>query len=133
MTNRALLTLITSTVAVLSGCSATQIQTLSQIKDPLNSHIRYQLDNNVTVKASKTADTLLREGTIWQEVGRLDEGVVYRTKDQVVIVNSFNVHEGYIVIQGHQVAGYYLPIEKTFVQSQPADISLTKMESSDEN
>lgn len=133
MFNCLLRILILCSIALLSSCSVTQIQPETRLKAALDSSARYKLDSSVTIKASRAADTQLRADTTWYEVGRLDEGVVYRTKDQVVIVNSFNVHEGYIVVRGDQVTGYYLPIEKTFVQSQPADISLTKMEHNDEN
>lgn len=115
----------------LIACSATQIKLDSELI-PSNSASVFELANGVSIQASNSRASVLNAGTKWVEVGTIEQGVVYRTKDQVVIVNSFNVHEGYIVVRESQVVGYYLPVEKTFVESKPVLINLLEMEKNNE-
>lgn len=113
---------------VLASCSTNQVKLQSQLITSNDSNTVFELKEGVTIKASNAKSTELKPGTRWMKVGLIDQGVVYRTKDQVVIVNSFNVHEGYIVIDQDNVVGYYLPVEKTFVETKPVVINLSKME-----
>lgn len=57
---------------------------------------------------------VLRGGTHWHLFGSIDRGDVYRSSDQVLTVEGYNVHEAYIVVQGDSLVGFYLPVEKTF-------------------
>jgi len=92
-----------------------------------------KLEESITIQASNAKPSTLHAGTKWETVGTINQGIVYRTKDQVVIVNSFDVHEGYIVVKDLQVIGYYLPVEKTFVESKPVTIKLSKIGTNNEN
>ena len=56
----------------------------------------------------------LRKGTRWDPVGRLVEGVVYRSCDQTLTIECSNVFEVYLVIEGQHIVGFYLPVEKGF-------------------
>jgi len=114
-------------VLLLSACSATQVRLDTQLQ-PTNSPALYQLQSTVKIKASNATPSTLKENTTWSKVGAIEQGIVYKTKDQVVIVNSFDVHEGYIVVNDGKVVGYYLPVEKSFVAVTPKPISLEKME-----
>jgi len=114
-------------VFLLSACSTTQVRLASELQPSSNTAI-YELKYSVKIQAANANASTLKQGTTWAEVGAIEQGTVYRTKDQVVIVNSFDVHEGYIVIKDAQVVGYYLPVEKTFVETEPKAISLNKKE-----
>ncbi len=116
----------------LASCSAHQVHLQTQLAAPKNAGIILELVDAVTIKASNARPTILKPNTKWVEVGSIEHGVVYKTKDQVVIVNSFDVHEAYIVLNESFVVGYYLPIEKTFVESKPVQIKLQKMEKKNE-
>ncbi|MCF6262199.1 MAG: hypothetical protein L3J24_01190 [Xanthomonadales bacterium] len=116
---------------LLSACSANQIKLHSQLT-PSNSGECFELAESITIKASNANTSKLNTGTEWREIGSIKQGVVFRTKDQIVIVNSFNVHEGYIVVKDSHVVGYYLPVEKTFVETKPVLINLVKMEKNNE-
>ena len=59
--------------------------------------------------------TTLRRGTRWQLVGHATQGDVYRTDDQVVTVEASNIFEAMVVMQGDKLAGFYLPVEHSFV------------------
>lgn len=66
--------------------------------------------------------------TTWALLGSIPQGNVNGTRDQVVIINSSNGHEAFIVVYENNVVGYYLPVEKTFVKSQPVHIQLIRKE-----
>jgi len=109
------------------SCAAKQVMLQSQLTMNLDgANIVFELKEDITIKASNAKPTTLKSGTHWINVGMIEQGTVYKTKDQVVIVNSFNVHEGYIVVTQDNVVGYYLPVEKTFVETKPVIIKLSK-------
>jgi hypothetical protein len=111
---------------ILSSCSVQQAPLQSALVASADPTAVYVLEKETAVKAGNAANTTLRSGTTWLLVGSIEKGNVFKTKDQVVVVNSFNVHEAYIVVQGDTVVGYYLPVEKTFVKSKPVKIILSK-------
>jgi len=52
-------------------------------------------------------------------VGRIEQGEVYKTKDQVVTVEASNMYEAQLVLSGSLVVGFYLPVERTFTAADP--------------
>lgn len=56
----------------------------------------------------------LRSGTHWNLFGIIDRGEVYRSPDQLLTVEGFNVHEAYLVVRDGSLVGFYLPVEKKF-------------------
>ena len=112
----------------LTGCSAQMVELASPMSVVEIDEGVYRLENTVTVKASHAAPLELRAGTTWQQIGSIAQGNVFDTKDQVVIVNSFDVHEAAIVTNNEQVVGFYLKVAETFVEATPVPISLTTAE-----
>ena len=62
--------------------------------------------------------TILEAGTKWVMIGRIPEGAVYRSDDQVLTVEASNIHEAALVVDGGEVVGFYLLVEKTFCPAQ---------------
>jgi hypothetical protein len=56
----------------------------------------------------------LRKATIWYPVGRVAEGVIYRSPDQTLTIECSNVFEAYLVVTERRLVGFYLPVEKGF-------------------
>ena len=56
----------------------------------------------------------LRKGTKWEPIGRVAEGIVYRSRDQTLTVECSNIFEAYLVVAGERLIGFYLPVEKAF-------------------
>ena len=56
----------------------------------------------------------LRKDTRWDAVGKILEGVVYRSRDQTLTIECSNVFEVYLVVSGQRLVGFYLPVEKGF-------------------
>lgn len=70
----------------------------------------------------------LRKGTTWQLFGTLREGEVYRSPDQVLTVEGYNVHEAYLIVKDGALVGFYLPVEQTLTPvSQQVRLSMTNV------
>lgn len=93
----------------------------------------YRLEESVTIKATHAAPVVLQENTVWTKIGTIEHGNVFDTKDQVVIVNSFDVHEAAVVIRDGYVVGFYLKAKQTYVSANPVAISLSEGESAHAN
>ena len=59
----------------------------------------------------------IRQGSVWTRVGRVSQGEVYKPTNQVFMVEGTHVHEAYLVLDGDQVVGFYLPVERAFAPS----------------
>jgi len=69
----------------------------------------------------------LKAGTEWIYHGSISEGDVYKSRDQVLTVEGSNIFEAYIVVKEKNLAGFYLPIEKTFSKlEEPLELPLKK-------
>jgi hypothetical protein len=77
----------------------------------------WTLDRDQSISVGSGFPTRLQHGTRWQLAGHVAQGDVYRTADQIVTVEASNVFEAMLVVQGDQVAGFYLPVEHSFVAS----------------
>jgi hypothetical protein len=76
---------------------------------------RWTLRQNQSIGVGSGFPTRLQRGTRWQIAGRIPQGDVYRTGDQVVTVEASNIYEAMAVMQGDRLAGFYLPVEHSFV------------------
>ena len=79
----------------------------------------FVLQKEVKVSIGTGFGTTLRKGTSWHEVGKVAQGTVFTTRDQVVTVEASNIHEAQLVISGQQIVGFFLPVEQTFVPATP--------------
>lgn len=121
-------------VSVLFVSCAVQHQPLSAAMVPTETpETKWVLQEKVRLKVSGAESVTLRAGTEWRVVGSIPQGAVCRSRDQVVVLNSFNVHEGFIVIDDNQVIGCYIPATKTFVKSKPVNATIVEKETDHEN
>lgn len=56
----------------------------------------------------------LHKGTKWEAIGRVVEGIVYRSRNQTLTIECSNIFEAYLVVAGDYLVGFYLPVEKAF-------------------
>jgi hypothetical protein len=106
----------------LAGC-AFDIVSVSQKPaafNPQNDGHSFLLLKEVTARYGTGFPTVLRANTTWRQVGSTESGEVFSTQDQIVKVEASNISEAYIVVSGHSLAGFYLPVEKTFVPLNPS-------------
>ena len=89
----------------------------------------FVLDANATCSIGTGYSRTLRQGTRWTLYGKTDRGDVYRSREQTLTVEGFNVHEAFPVIRGESLVGFYLPVEKTFTPvSTNVPLKLTEVQ-----
>lgn len=81
--------------------------------------LRWRLGHEAKVSIGTGYTTRLQPGTRWVQVGRLEQGDVFKTADQVVTVEASNIHEAHLVVKDGAVTGFYLPVERTFTPVNP--------------
>jgi hypothetical protein len=85
----------------------------------------FVLEENLAVPLESWSTTHLNAGTIWSYVGMIEQGRVYKSKDQTVTVWGSNLYEAYPIIKDEMLYGFYLPVEKTFSAiSKPIAVKL---------
>lgn len=100
-------------VALLLGCAPAVIQVPTSAMTPLDGkHMR--LSEMVEVGLSTGYATVLKAHTNWHLVGHVDQGEIYKTRDQVLTLEGSHIHEAYLVVQDGYLVGFYLPVERTF-------------------
>ncbi|MCW5553224.1 MAG: hypothetical protein KIS67_13825 [Verrucomicrobiae bacterium] len=75
----------------------------------------FVLTQEVKAKLGTGFPTVLKAGTHWRQVGRLTEGDVFATSDQIVMVEASNMYEAHLVVTDGWLKGFYLPVERSFV------------------
>lgn len=59
-------------------------------------------------------DAHLPAGTILRSVGNIPEGSVWRPLNRTLAARGYDVHEGWVVLNGQTWIGFYHPVERTF-------------------
>lgn len=107
---------------LLAGCAFDVVhlhQVPAHFEAASGSTETWVLGQDVRIPLERGYATLLRQGTAWSRVGRIEQGEVFRTKDQVVTVEASNVHEAELVLNGSLAIGFYLPHERSFTAADP--------------
>ncbi|GAJ03730.1 unnamed protein product, partial [marine sediment metagenome] len=78
----------------------------------------WTLINEVKLICDTGYDRQLKSGTKWDYVGKVEQGYVYKTNDQILTVEGSNIFEAYIVILEDNIVGFYLPVEKSYTPIQ---------------
>jgi hypothetical protein len=105
----------------LAACAAEIVQTKTILHDvaPADQK-RVTMSQDVTVSSSSGYDRNLPIGSIWEFRGRIEQGDVYRRVDSVLTVEGAQIHEGYLVVAGGEIVGFYLPVERTYSPAKHA-------------
>ncbi|MDJ0793633.1 MAG: hypothetical protein QNI98_05245 [Woeseiaceae bacterium] len=120
--------MLVSIALTLVACSATVVNLAEAMDESDLDPTRYRLAEAITIEAPRTADLKLRADTQWSHIGTISHGRVFDTKDQVIIVNSFNVYEAAIVVKDGNIVGYYPKVAKAFVATRPVPLEFVKVE-----
>jgi len=110
------------TLLGVSACAFDVIQvrqvpaTLEPISGPAP---EWTLSQDVSVRLREGFSALLKSGTTWRAMGRIPQGDVFRTSDQIVTVEASNVYEAALVMKADVVVGFYLVVEHTFTAADP--------------
>ena len=106
-----------ATAAALGGCAFDLIhvdQDPARLEAASPNVRPFELTSEATLDIGFGYRRVLKAGTRWRCVGRLPQGDVFTTSDQILTVEASNVHEAYIVVESRNLVGFYLPVEKAF-------------------
>lgn len=89
----------------------------------------YRVEATVTGRPTHGEPRSVRAGSRWLEFGTIAEGTVYKPLGTVMTVEGINISEAYIVVRNRSWVGFWLPVEKEFVQlEQVAPVTLRQEE-----
>jgi hypothetical protein len=74
----------------------------------------WTLTRDVEITLNTGYKRKLKAGTRWQCIGKVEEGDVYQTSDQILTVEGSNIYEACIVVFEGNLVGFYLPANQTF-------------------
>ena len=74
----------------------------------------FELEKEVNVSLGTGYSRKLKQGTIWNYVGSLSYGDIYKTSDQILTLEGSNIYEAYIVVSSDELVGFYLPVEQSY-------------------
>ena len=74
----------------------------------------WKLLKEVNVTLSSGYNEKLKSETKWDYIGKVEQGDVFKTEDQILTVEGSNIFEAYLVVSNGYIKGFYLPVEKTF-------------------
>lgn len=104
------------TIFLFLGCSQIKYKTVTLGKEA-SPKPAWVLTETVNVKIQSCSTVCLKSNTNWIYVGEIEQGDVYKTKDQIVTIECTNMFEANIVLSGDKIVGFYLPFEKGFSQA----------------
>lgn len=112
---------MTATAALLTACAEVPGKPiLSPISiNPSVAGHQFLMNDDQKVSVSAFYSRVLRKGTHWSYFGSTDIGDIYRPLDTVFTVEAGNVYEAYLVVNRHQLVGYFLVVEKTIAVVNP--------------
>jgi hypothetical protein len=61
----------------------------------------------------------LKAGSRWQRTGTVPQGDVYKPYGDVFTLEGAHIHEAWLVLQGDQLVGFYLPVERGYTPLTP--------------
>ncbi|MGD2185257.1 MAG: hypothetical protein PVI71_03975 [Desulfobacterales bacterium] len=74
----------------------------------------WTLAQDVNISLDTGYKRKLKAGTQWDLIGKIENGDVYKTNDQILTVEGSNIYEACIVVSEGQLVGFYLPAKNTF-------------------
>lgn len=86
----------------------------------------FTLEQDVKAHLGTGFVTRLNAGTRWTQVGTIEFGKVFATKDQIVTVEASDIYEANVVVSNQSITGFYLVVEKTFAPvTRPIPVAIT--------
>ena len=98
----------------LCGCAVVQAPARMASFDAIAARKPQALAATAEIVLDTNYSRTLRAGSQWSQIGSIEQGQVYKPVNDVLTVEGSHVHEAYLVLQGGQLVGFYLPAEQTF-------------------
>ena len=74
----------------------------------------WTLTQDVKISLDTGYHRKLKAGTHWALIGKIENGDVYKTNDQILTVEGSNIYEACIVVSEGHLIGFYIPGNQTF-------------------
>jgi hypothetical protein len=128
MKKKALSGMLFMFILFLSGCAFD----LAHVRYKLAEYVptpdvrkSFVIDKSMEITGGTCYDRTLRKDMRWNLVGRIREGEIYKSSEQILTLECSNVHEAYLVVANDSIVGFYLPVEKGFVElSKPMKMDI---------
>lgn len=104
---------------VLVGCFQPRLQP-AQYQALTPSAQTWVLQDDVKASLESGWSSPLKKGTTWRQIGRIEQGDVITTGDQVVTVERSNMYEAAPVVANGRLVGFFLMVERAFTPADPA-------------
>lgn len=85
-----------------------------QIDSSFPTKASFELREDVELDIGFGYERHLVKRTVWNHVGAIAYGDVYRSSDQVLTVEASNIYEAYLVVSAGILVGFYLPVEDAY-------------------
>ena len=115
--------------SVLTACALPVRQDSLPTPIELASGKGFLLTADATCRINTGYHRTLRSGTHWRLYGTIAPGAVYRSSEQTLTVEGFNINEAFPVVKDDALVGFYLPVEKTFTPvTSPVPLQKTEIQ-----
>jgi hypothetical protein len=118
-------------LSLLYGCAFDVIhlnQNPCQIEKGTSNLKSFSLGKEIQITLDTGYNRTLKNGVIWNYVGLIPPGEVFKTNDQILTVEGSNIFEAYIVVSSGKLIGFYLPVEKAFSSiSVPIELEIIEL------
>jgi hypothetical protein len=105
--------------AMLAGCAPEVVRSPASLTPATGTNSTIEIDEDALVVSSSGYQRIVPAGSKWELRGLLPQGKVYRRLDGVFTIEGAQIHEGFIVVSGNQLVGFYLPVEQAFSPTRP--------------
>jgi hypothetical protein len=86
----------------------------------------FVLSEQITVTPRGGYERELQQGTHWKRIGRITQGDVYKTRDQILTAEASNIYEANLVVSAGKIVGFYLPVESAFTPLEEPRILIAR-------
>ena len=117
MTKKLWLLILILTICLNFGCAFDVVrikQEPAHFEPISSSHDAWTLAEDVKISLDTGYNRKLKAGTRWDLIGKIENGDVYKTNDQILTVEGSNIYEACIVVSEGQLVGFYLPGKNSF-------------------
>ena len=116
---RVLRSVLLAGCVAFASCAAPVKQQPAGSLEPPQATKQMRVLEELDVRLSTGYQTKIKPQTSWTLVGTIAQGEVYKSRDQVLTVEGYDVHEAYLVLSGDELVGFYLPVEHNFASISP--------------
>lgn len=82
----------------------------------MNTHapatLRVEAEETLSCKSGYSSK--VKENTLWKSVGKINEGTVFKPIDSIFTIQGSHIYQSYIVMNGNEVVGFYLPVSSEY-------------------